>query len=173
LNPLPATNHEALFDDILTISSSEIREPTLTNLIYDVLILGSITALFWAIGVADFFYIFKLLIWIVLLWAGINSLAPKLIVLNKANRSITISRTLFERWTIFKRRLPLGSYYGVRLRSIDGENVSYTVELVGKYGAALTLLKYTDLNEARDFRTSTAEWMGVKVVLDPSNSRLD
>jgi hypothetical protein len=168
VNSQPSPQSEApLDDDILTLSSAEIREGDGKNFIYDMLILGSILVLGWAVAMSYFFFIIKLLLLLVLLWAAIASLAPQLIVLNKSNNSITVSRTLFSRWTISERKIPLDSYYGVRLRRFDGENVSYIVELVGKYGATLTLLKYTDLHEARDLRSTIEDWLGVKVLFDP------
>ncbi len=166
--PSPKTD-ELLDDDILTISSAERREHTLTEFIYDVLIFISFFTLCWAIAMADIFFLLKLMCGMFIVWLGINSLAPKLIILNKASNSITIKRSLFDRWALTQLTLPLANYYGVQVRSADGGSENLLVELVGKYGATLTLLNFDDIDEARDFRTTVAEWMKVKVLLDPTN----
>jgi hypothetical protein len=70
------------------------------------------------------------------------------------------------------RTFPLASFYAVRLRSVDATNENFLVELVGKYGTALTLFKSSDVDEARDFRSMIAKWMGIQILRDPANPHL-
>lgn len=159
-------------DDILTISTAELRKNTYTDLVYDILILVSAAILSAVIAISDVVFFYRVILVLVIGWMAMNSLAPELIILNKASKSIVVRRSLFDRWMLAYRTFPLASFYAVRLRSVDGTNENFLVELVGKYGTALTLFKSSDVDEARDFRSMIAKWMGIQVLRDPANPHL-
>lgn len=160
---------EKTSDDVLRLSSVPFRVRTKIDIVYDVLIILSATALCVEIGLADLPFIDQLIFGGVVMWLAMHSVIPEVVIINKRDKTLTRERRLLDRWDVTKQTLSLAEYYGVRVRSADGGNVTLLVELVGKYGAVMTLNTLNDINEARLFRTIVADFLQFTVVTDPTN----
>ncbi len=156
-------------DDVLRLSRVPFRERTRIDNLYDVLIIISAATLCAAIFMADLDVVGQLLFGGVVIWLAMSSVTPEVVLINKKDRTLTRERKFLDRVEVSKQTLSLAEYYGVRVRSADGGSANLQVELVGKYGAVMTLNNFDEIAEAREFRSMVAEFLKFRVVLDPTN----
>jgi hypothetical protein len=158
--------------EVLKLTSAPDRVRTRIDGVYDSLIIISAITLCVVFALSGLPIVLMLLMeWFVLAMA-LNSLAPETVLVCNASKSITSQRKLFDTWTFSNQVTSIADYYAVRMRTADDGNAYLQVELVGKFGATLTLNTFSNIAEAREFRAMITDFLKLRILLDPTNPEI-
>jgi ABC-type transport system involved in multi-copper enzyme maturation permease subunit len=88
-------------------------------------------------------------------------LCLRCVTLNKTEQRVTVLKKFLGFWVWARDTDSLDRFYAVRT-SLG------SVHLVGLHGTTLLIKRFSELEDARQLRDALADWLGVKVLFDPS-----
>lgn len=163
------TKATSVTDGTLRLSTVPDKARTRIDGVYDGLIIASALTLCMLFALSGLPIFTILLLELVVLGLALNSLAPETVLICNVSKSITRQRKLFDTWLFSNQVTSIEDYYAVRLRAADDGNAYLQIELVGKFGATLTLNTFSDIEEAREFRDVVTDFLKLRILRDPTN----